>query len=471
MLIVNYAGEHFFIDNRLFDDFHKKKLDKNSELFKTLKSKFFVYENLEDIVTAIELLSNQIRTKQQYLLDFTSLHMVEVTSLCNLKCHYCQASTLEDEKCDVATKNEFDKNVIDKIIETIFKTPSNSIKVELQGGEPLVNWEFSKYLIENTHKKALDFPEKNVEIILCTNLTLINETKLEFLKKYKVLVSTSLDGSKNFHDAHRVTHSGKGTYDIFMDKLNLTRKTLGHESVNALLTITKTNLYHIPEIIDEYIKLNFNGVFIRALNPYGRAVSNQNSLGYSVEEFVNEYIKALNYIIGLNLNGKFFIDYYSSLLMSRILTPFSTGFMDLQSPAGAGISGAMYDFKGNVYPTDEARMLARMGNDVFKLGNVMVDSYNDIFMNPKLINITQSSITQTSARCIDCAYNLYSGSDPIRNYVESGNIAGYKPTSDFCKKNMLIFDYLVKIIKENNSDIMSVFWGWINNKSISEMQL
>ena len=469
--MVNYSGEHFFIDNQSFCDFYKKELNKNSELFKTLKSKFFVYENSKDLISAVELLSNQIRTKQQYLLDFTSLHMVEVTPLCNLKCHYCQASTLENDGCDVETQNKFDKDIINKIIDTIFKSPSTAIKVELQGGEPLVNWEFSKYLIENTYKKSLEFPEKSVEIILGTNLTLINETKLEFLKKYKVLISTSLDGSKYFHDAHRVTHSGKGTYDIFMEKLSLAREILGHESVNALLTITKTNLYYMPEIIDEYIRLGFNGVFIRALNPYGRAVSNRSSLGYSTEEFVSEYIKALKYIIELNLNGKFLIDYYSSLLMSRILTPFSTGFMDLQSPAGAGISGVMYDFKGNVYPTDEARMLARMGNNVFKLGNVMFDNYSDIFMNTKLIDITRSSITQASASCIDCAYNLYCGSDPIRNYVESGNIAGHRPTSDFCKKNMLIFDYLISIIKENDPDIMNVFWSWINNKSIGEIQL
>ena len=363
------------------------------------------------------------------------------------------------------------KEVIDKIIETIFQSASHSIKVELQGGEPLVNWEFSKYLIENSFKKSLEYPSKRVEIILCTNLVLIDEEKLNFLKKYNVLVSTSLDGTKEFHDAHRVTHGGKGTYDTFIDKLELTRAILGHESVGALLTVTKTNLYHIPEIVDEYIRLNFNGIFIRALNPYGRATVNETDLGYTTEEFVDEYKKTLAYIIDLNLKGHLFVDYYSSLLIRRILTPFSTGFMDLQTPAGAGISGAMYDFDGNVYPTDEARMLARMGNDIFKIGNVMKDSYSDIFANPKLINITRSSITQATTGCSNCIYNVYCGSDPIRNYVESGDIVGYRPSSEFCKKNTLIFEHLMGIIKTNNPDIMNVFWSWINRKSIGETRV
>ena len=47
------------------------------------------------------------------------------------------------------------------------------------------------------------------------------------------------------------------------------------------------------------------------------------------------------------------------------MTPFSTGFVDLQSPSGAGIAGAIYYYNGDVYPTDEARMLAEMGDQSF----------------------------------------------------------------------------------------------------------
>lgn len=471
ILLINYAGEHFFIDKQNFSSLLERTLDKTSDIYKTLKSKFFIYSTFEELNSAVELLANQIRTKQQYLSEFTSLHMVEVTPLCNLKCHYCQASTTSSDGTESKLKNSFEKEIVDKIIETIFQSASHNIKVELQGGEPLVNWEFSKYLIENSYKKSLEYPSKHVEIILCTNLVLMDEEKLHFLKKYNVLVSTSLDGTKEMHDAHRVTYSGKGTYDTFIDKLELTRNILGKESVGALLTVTKTNLHKIPDIVDEYIRLDFNGIFVRALNPYGRATANETNLSYSTEEFFEEYKKTLAYIIDLNLKGHSFVDYYSSLLIRRILTPFSTGFMDLQTPAGAGISGAMYDFDGNVYPTDEARMLARMGDDIFKIGNVMKDSYNEIFYNPKLVNITKSSITQATTGCNNCVYNVYCGSDPIRNYVESGDIIGYRPSSEFCKKNTLIFEHLMGIIKTNNPDIMNVFWSWINRKSIGETRV
>ena len=110
---------------------------------------------------------------------------------------------------------------------------------------------------------------------------------------------------------------------------------------------------------------DLNNVFLRALNPYGNAIKNKESLDYSTEEFVAAYKDVLNYIIELNKSGTNFIECYTTLFLSRILTPFSTGFVDLQSPSGAGISGVIYNYDGKIYPADEARMLSRMGDDYF----------------------------------------------------------------------------------------------------------
>lgn len=396
--------------------------------------------------------------------EFTSLHMVEVTPHCNLKCTYCQASAQNLPK-----NNTQKKTIINKIIETIFKSRSNDIKIELQGGEPLTDWNFCKYLIEKSYLYAKKFPQKHFEIIICTNLLLVDDKKLEFFKKYNVKISTSLDGTKELHDKYRKTHSNIGSYDKFIEKLELSRKILGKRSVSALLTVTKNNLFKLKDVIDEYIRLGFNGIFIRALNPYGRAVLNKNELTYSIKEFTTQYFKALEYIFKLNLQGIRFVDYFATLLFKRITTPFSTGFMDLQSPAGAGICGAIYDFNGNVYPTDEARMLARMGNNKFLLGNVMKDSYEDIFYSQKLQEITKNSIISTNKTCHNCVYNAYCGSDPIRNYVESGSIYANHPNSDFCEKNRAIFEYLMKILYENDREKIAILYSWANDKNLNEV--
>ena len=108
------------------------------------------------------------------------------------------------------------------------------------------------------------------------------------------------------------------------------------------MTTTIDNIDHLQEVIAEYVQLGFNGVFIRPLNPYGLAAMNAQQLGYSVEHFVEKFENALNFIIDLNINGTRFVEFFTSILLTRILTPFSTDFVDLQSPSGAGYFEARF---------------------------------------------------------------------------------------------------------------------------------
>ena len=44
----------------------------------------------------------------------------------------------------------------------------------------------------------------------------------------------------------------------------------------------------------------------------------------------------------------------------------------------------MYNYDGKVYPTDESRMLAAMGDDAFCLGDVQTNTYEELFGGPQL---------------------------------------------------------------------------------------
>jgi His-Xaa-Ser system radical SAM maturase HxsB len=266
-----------------------------------------------------------------------------------------------------------------KVVEMIFRSPSPAIKIEFQGGEPLLNFEVVHEIIKYAEKVNKRM-HKKLSFVLCTNLTLVTRDILYFLKKHNVMVSTSLDGPKNIHDANRILRNGRSSYDKFIEKLELTQKYLGKDRVSALMTITKDNINELNQVIDEYVRHGFNGVFLRSLNPYGYAKRGSGEkLQYKIEDFISAYIEAIKYIIQLNKEGLYFIEYFSTIILTRILTPFSTGFMDLQSPAGAGILGVIYNYDGGVFPTDEARMLAAMGDNHFCLGNVKTDEYKKIF--------------------------------------------------------------------------------------------
>lgn len=56
----------------------------------------------------------------------------------------------------------------------------------------------------------------------------------------------------------------------------------------------------MKDVIDEYVRLGFKGIFLRSLNPYGFAAEKKNELGYDIEKFVDKYFEALSYLIEIN---------------------------------------------------------------------------------------------------------------------------------------------------------------------------
>ncbi len=455
-LLTNDVGEYIFLSNDEFDIFVNGKLDPKSDLFYNIESKQIATTDcVEDVV---KMLATKFRTKKSILEDFTSLHMVVPTLRCNSSCIYCQVKRHEstDHSADMTKKTA--KN----IVKTIFKSPSPCIKIEFQGGDPSTDFDMVQYIIEYAEWLNL-FKRRTLEFVICTNLTLLDEKMVRYLKNHKCLISTSLDGPKDLHDINRpLQDKSLDHHALFEDKLGMIRRVWEDEDcVSALMTTSKYSLGRFKEIIDEYVRLGFHNIFLRALNPYGFAKQHQDKIAYPVEAFVENYKEGLDYILELNNKGVFFVEGYAALLLRRILTPFATGFVDLQSPAGVGIAGAIYDYDGSVYVADEGRMMARFKNYYFRLGNVNRDSYQDMFNSDKLHNIIKLACNECLPECSECVFQPYCGADPVRNLSEQGDIVGHRPTNEMCKKNKAIIRYLFELLRSGSPEIEQIFWSWI----------
>lgn len=461
-LLVNESGEYIFLDNENFHKFIQGDLSSECPSYLDLKSRHFL--STDHLTETIELVATKYRSRKRFLSDFTALHMMVMTLRCCNDCSYCQVSAEGDDAKEYDMKSE----VARKIVEYIFKTPSPVIKIEFQGGEPTLNWTSITETVLYAKKLNQKF-KKNLEFVVCTNLVKVTDDQLLFYKEHDIQISTSLDGPKDIHDKNRPLRGSTGTYDLFISNFDRARKVLGHDKVNALMTTTVDNIDHLDVVVDEYIQRGFSGIFFRSLNPYGLASKHEDSLGYPVEEFVKSYENALDRIIKINLNGNRFVEYFATLLLSRILMPFSTGFVDLQSPTGAGISGVIYDHNGDVFPADEARMLSRMGDHYFRMGNVFSDSYESIFGGRLLRGMVRDSCVEIMPYCSSCVYRSYCGADPIRNYLKTKDIIGKRP-NDFCDKHKLIFDILFRKLKRNDPDEMDVLWSWVSHCSLEEIR-
>ena len=265
-LLTNEVGEYVFLSNDDFHTFVNGKLDEHSVLFYDLASKqIATTDKVEDVV---QMLATKFRTKKSILRDFTSLHMIVPTLRCNSSCIYCQVArkNMDDHSADMSKKTA--KNVV----KTIFQSPSPCIKIEFQGGAPSTDFDMVKYIIEEAEWQNL-FKKRELDFVICSNLTLLNVDMVKYLKKHKCTISTSLDGPKDLHEMNRpLQNKDLDHHAIFEKYLAMIRKIRGdNECVSALMTTSKYSLGRIKEIIDEYIRLGFNNIFLRSLNPYGFA--------------------------------------------------------------------------------------------------------------------------------------------------------------------------------------------------------
>jgi uncharacterized protein len=458
-ILVNEVGEHLFLADDDFDSFVTKKLDASSGTYHDLKGKHFLYDS--ESKAPFELLALKYRTKKSHLSGFTKLHIFVVSLRCEHSCHYCQVSRVSADRALYDMSPETARRAVD----LVFRSPAEEIKIEFQGGEPLLNFERIVQVVEEAERRSAS-EGKRVEFVVTTNLALLTDDILEYFRDHNIFVSTSLDGPEFVHNANR-PRPGNNSYQLTVEKVERAREILGFDKVGAVMTATRLSLAHPREIIDEYVQRGFQSIFLRNLSPYGFALKTERRIGYSVEDFLPFYKEALDYILEVNRQGINLVETYAQILLTRILTPFSTGYVDLQSPAGAGIGVAIYNYDGNVYASDESRMLAEMNDEQFKLGNVHQDTYEQIFGGELIRTIAASSCVESMPGCADCAFQSFCGADPIFNYATQGDMVGHRPTSDFHKKNLFIIKYLLELYYSDPA-VRRIFWAWVRNIHVAE---
>jgi radical SAM protein with 4Fe4S-binding SPASM domain len=180
---------------------------------------------------------------------------------------------------------------------------------------------------------------------------------------------------------------------------------------------------------------------------------------YDTERWLRFYEDGLNYILELNERGLPVTEQYAAIILKKMLTNDDPGYVDLTSPSGIGIGALVYNYDGDVYASDEGRMLAEMGDTTFRLGNLNRDSYADILLSDALLQPLEDSFTLSVPMCGDCAFEPYCGADPVFHHATMGDFVGRKPLSAFCHRNMTIAKLLLERY-ETDSTAREVFRGW-----------
>ena len=168
-------------------------------------------------------------------MPITSIDL-DMTKNCILRCTYC----FKGEKHSDPLSYEVGTRAIDFLIEE--SKDSKSINVSLFGGEPLMEFEMIKRIVNYGERRAAYFGKK-IHFGVTTNMVLINDEIMDFWKRHKMGFNTSIDGAPESHDKHRVFPNGKGSSKAAFK--NVPRILEYRPETNARCTVSNDTAYRM----------------------------------------------------------------------------------------------------------------------------------------------------------------------------------------------------------------------------------
>ena len=247
VLVSNMVGEYCIIPQRSLEELVDHSLQNSDPLYPELRAKHIICEPNDK--SPVELLALKLRTRLSRLPTFTNLHIFVVTLRCDHSCQYCQVSRQSENK------DMFDMSIehAEKALSIVFRSPNPAIKIEFQGGEPLLNFDVIKYVVKRA-KEINALEKRELGFVITTTLSLLTREILEFCEKNEVHLSSSLDGPEDLHNKNR-PRQGRDSYKKFTAGLAMARTRLGRDAVSALMTTSPASMSRVKDIIDEYVAL------------------------------------------------------------------------------------------------------------------------------------------------------------------------------------------------------------------------
>jgi His-Xaa-Ser system radical SAM maturase HxsB len=448
-LLTNEWGHYLMMTTEDFERFMAGKVAPGEPLHAELEKRGFVKDRLDFGALA----AGYVRKNSFQWFPGPSLHMIVVTLRCNQKCQYCHSSVVDPSRTDT----DMDLATAKKTVDFIFQTPNPTICIEFQGGEPLLNWPVVKFITEYAQAKAKATGRKLLMSLVC-NFTLMTEEKLDWLLAHEVSLCTSLDGPADLHNKNRPFFGGGEAQPKVVAWLEKIQKRCAEGSEKglylpgALMTTTRFSLPRGREIVDLYVKLGMEQIFLRPLSPIGYAKRVWGEIGYEPADFIKFYEETLDYIIDLNVSGKAAImERMALVLLAKIVRGEDPGFMDLRSPAGAVLGCLAYNYNGEIFVSDEGRMVDHQGDPLFRVGDATKDKWTDVIDHPTTRACVSASTLDNQPMCSQCAFKPWCGAEPVFHYEMQKSVYGQMPSSGWCVSHMGMFDVIFRKLRDPRS--------------------
>ena len=373
------------------------------------------------------------------------------TLRCDLQCAYCQVSRVSEN----ARGFDWSEQTLVAVLDWLSGLETPAIKIEFQGGEPMLRLDLLRAVRSFCRERFAAS-----EFVVCTNLQNMTPEAWEFLSAEDTGVSTSFDGTFENHTVQR-TQSVDAT-NGFRRNLERALAELGPNRVSLLPTIDPLSAPDAHAMIAQFAALGVRSIYLRPVNYQGFARKRYDFARAEAAwgSYYRTFIRAL---IERNAgDNPPMEEFYLSHLLRRILRGGADGHVDLRNPNWPARDYIVVDHDGRFYPTDEARMLSRIGSIDLSVGHVAsgLDADRIAQMDGAVSNMDDPD-------CRHCVYQPYCGADPTDDLSRYGRVDLPRHLTRHCRAHLALFDLAFELLYSTDPAVEKSLACWLGVPSFS----
>lgn len=366
----------------------------------------------------------------------TSLHIIGVSKRCNLACKYCHINSTS------ASLDKFDMNadVGRRVVDFIFQSPSENLHIAFQGGEATLNPALIEEVCSYAIVKNIGH-HRNLVFSVVSNLVDIPDSVAEMLRRFNVSVCTSIELEHSSSAAFRLDLQGEATADrVLKHRKELLDKDI---SVPMLMLVERNSVDRLREYVNFFIENGQEKLFFPVIQPLGRAGVNWERVGVDIEEFIEAWRDAMEYIFSLWDEGHTLTERQFQVGVYKLFSGQDCHYMDFRNPCGMVLGQMAYDHEGNIYTCDEGR-----GRDSFRVGNVFHNTYAEVISSSRSTEIVSGSI-RNHPGCETCAYKPFCTGCAVVEHALNGGVKRGPEHDPYCIYSKGILGFILETYRNS----------------------
>lgn len=445
LLFVSDAGDFFRADASFLPKLAEEALSTHEAEFLEQHGLTFKRQNDLDYTGFVARWARRLHVpaKLSYVILVPTLR-------CDLDCSYCQVSRVSAK----ASGFDWSEERLQQVLDWLDGLETDRVKIEFQGGEPLLRLD----LLERVRRFCRARFSMS-QFVVCTNLQAVSPAAWAFLSDPDTFISTSFDGTAATHTRQR-TKAPEATRQL-LENIGFAMREFGPDKISALPTIDVANPPEPAEVVSGFAALGFSSIFLRRVNHQGFA-RKRHAARESTRAWLAYHRRFIEAVIQHNASHAPQIEeYYLAHILRRIMQGGHNGHTDLRNPAWIARDFLLIDFDGTFYPTDEARMLTRVG-----VADLSIGTLETGLDHSRISAFDSVSTNSTDPDCLHCAYQPFCGIDPIDDISRYGRVDLPRHLTEHCRLHEGLFDLAFELLYSPRPEVRASVAGWLRAKNL-----